>query len=114
MTGKGFLDKVLRGGLVNAFGQTGGLTGLGPKFSYDAKKGFVGSNPLVGGYASQVAGGDFGQQMQEFRELVPQIREQLTQSRVDHDIFNPKELVNEKGVLIRKTLPGGLFGNFSK
>lgn len=115
MTGKGFLDKVLRGGLVNAFGQTGGLTGLGPKFSYDATKGFVGSNPLVGGYASQVAGGDFGQQMQEFRELAPQIREQLTQSRVDHEIFNPKERVNEKGVLIRDNpFAGGLLGNFLK
>jgi len=62
MTGKSFLDKFLRGGLVNAFGQTGGLTGLGPKFSYDATKGFVGSNPIVGGYAGQAVGGDFGQQ----------------------------------------------------
>ena len=57
MTGKSFLDKFLRGGMVNAFGQTGGLTGLGPKVSYDATKGFVGSNPIVGGYAGQAAGG---------------------------------------------------------
>jgi len=60
MTGKSFLDKFLRGGMVNAFGQTGGLTGLGPKVSYDATKGFVGSNPIVGGYAGQAAGGGFG------------------------------------------------------
>jgi len=60
MTGKSFLNKFLRGGMVNAFGQTGGLTGLGPKVSYDATKGFVGSNPIVGGYAGQAAGGGFG------------------------------------------------------
>ena len=60
MTGKGFLDQFIKGGLVNAFGQTGGLTGLGPKVSYDATKGFVGSNPIVGGWAGQEVQGRGG------------------------------------------------------
>ena len=66
MTGKGFLDQFIKGGLVNAFGQTGGLTGLGPKVSYDATKGFVGSNPIVGGWA-----GSFGCDHSESKSSFP-------------------------------------------
>ena len=66
MTGKGFLDQFIKGGLVNAFGQTGGLTGLGPKVSYDATKGFVGSNPIVGGWA-----GPFGGDQSESKSPFP-------------------------------------------
>tara|TARA_R100001082_G_C4274826_1_gene121353 strand:- start:158 stop:388 length:231 start_codon:yes stop_codon:yes gene_type:complete len=50
MTGKGFLDTWLRGGLAGAASKTGGITGLGPKFAYDSKKGFIGSNKPFSGY----------------------------------------------------------------
>ena len=103
MTGKGFLDKVLRGGLVNAFGQTGGLTGLGPKVSYDATKGFVGSNPLVGGYASQLAGqaaDKWGSGAQHFGQ----------QGKSLAETYSP----SERGSAGEELLKGGLFGNFLK
>ena len=125
MTGKSFLDKFLRGGMVNAFGQTGGLTGLGPKVSYDASKGFVGSNPIVGGYANQLAGasGDFGQQGRSLRSLGPAIGSVLGGDiRRKPSVFFPSmgEAVGGvvgdsvgKGV-VRGGNPfaGGLFGGF--
>ena len=128
MTGKGFLGKFLRGGLVNAFGQTGGLTGLGPKVSYDATKGFVGSNDLVGGYAGQLAGQaadkwrsgaqHFGQQGRSLGRLGPAIG-----SVVGGDIrrkpWNPEMFAetyspSERGSAGEELLKGGLFGNFLK
>ena len=119
MTGKGFLDKFLRGGLVNAFGQTGGLTGLGPKVSYDATKGFVGSNDLVGGYAGDI----FGQQGKSLAETYsPSERGSAGQELLKDGLLRNAARVSVgdigdfgKGVVRRDNpFAGGLLGNFLK
>tara|TARA_R100000152_G_scaffold20092_2_gene13034 strand:- start:553 stop:783 length:231 start_codon:yes stop_codon:yes gene_type:complete len=60
MTGKGFLDSWLKGGLVGATSKTGGITGLGPKFGYDSRKGFIGSNKPFSGYLGEKEQGGLG------------------------------------------------------
>jgi len=118
MTGKGFLEKVLRGGVINAFGQTGGLTGLGPKFSYDATKGFVGSNPLVGGWAGQASGGDFGRQAGSFPSgigsAVGSAMERMPREWPPEEVGGVGSSLGKGLLRGGNPFAGGLLGNFLK
>jgi len=118
MTGRSFLRDVFRGGLANAFGQTGGLTGLGPKFSYDATKGFVGSNPIVGGYAGQVAGGDFGRQAGSFPSgigsAVGSAMERMPREWPPEEVGGVGSSLGKGVVRGGNPFAGGLLNNFFK